>query len=272
MKTCLALAVCLGPAAASEWSGLESGSRSDSPAWAGALPVTGRREAAFLLDSPAWTLLRGSLRPLPHFQILNPEQFRGQVADFFGPLPNVDAVDLKIQWFFQGMEVCDFTRGVPDGEGRLRSTYRLGDTTVTRTVVGGAVGDAIFLHFLADKPGLLSFRASLSGAPPFKVQVEDRRGLILVPVGDPASRPRSEALVLPFEADVTRGDDFIEVRGEGEALIIWTYCAENVPGRRSIEIFSALGRQYDPGHSPPDPSRIWQGILANFPKSTDNSP
>ena len=270
MKTCLALAVCLGPAAASEWNGLESGS--DPTPWAGALPLTGRRQAAFVLDSPAWTLLRGSLSPLPHFQILKPEQFRGQVADFFGHLPNVEAVDLKIQWLFQEMEVGDFTRAVADGEGRLRSSCRLGDATVTRTVVGGAVGDAIFLHFLADKPGLLSFRASLSGAPPFKLQVEDRRGLILLPVGDPSSRPRSEALVLPFEADVTPGDGCLEVLGEGEALIIWTYCAENVPSRRPLEIFSALGQQYDPGHSPPDPSRIWQGILANFPKSTDNSP
>ena len=173
-------------------------------------------------------------------------QVRGVIAP--------DKVDLKIDWLFEKDTQVDFQQPVSLKDGRIQSTCRIGTTTVTRTLFASPQDNAVFIHFLADKPGALSFRVSLD-AP--QVRIEDRRQLISTAESGISTR----LWVLPFESEVTPEARSITVRGEGEAMIVLDFSREKGAEKSLSQTLTRLGNTYDPGHFPPDPSRIWQGVL-----------
>lgn len=263
IKTCLALAASLCCASAEDavWLKIVA----EPATWSDALVVANPRQTGFVLDSPAQTRLRGFELASPLTRVFAEDEIRRQVADFFTILPRPDEVTLKIDWLDKDGRAAGFTRSIHPKDGRIRSVQRVGQTTITRTVVAGGEDDAIFIHLLADQPGALSFRVTLGGPPAANARIEDRRQLIL-PAG--AGHPAAHVWVLPFESDVAGEGNSITVRGEGEALIVWNFAA----GKALDTTLANLGTRYDPGHLPPDPAKIWQGILGTQLKSAENSP
>ena len=140
-----------------------------------------------------------------------------------------------------------------DKEGHLISTYRLGDTTITRTVILDKTTETLFVHALADQPGDLSLTVKLEGRKP--ISIHDRRELVLS-----AEEAAAHAWILPFESDVKDdGKSIISVSGEGEILIILRLTA--TPAETHIgNTLQLLGQKYDPDHSLPNPHLIWQGV------------
>lgn len=263
MKTCLALAACVGCATADEVDWLKIAAEPAS--WSNALIVANPLRAAFVLDSPAQTRLRGFMLAAPLARAFTENEIRRQVAGFFKIIPRQDEVDLKIEWLDKDGVAAGFTRAIQPRKLRIRSVHQLGSTTITRTVIATGEDDAIFIHLVADQPGALSFRVTLSGPPASQARIEDRRQLILPAE---AGRLAAHLWVLPFESDVASEGRSITVRGEGEALIVWNYAT----GKPLDATLSKLGTRYDPGHNPPDPAKIWQGVVATLAKSAENSP
>ncbi len=263
MKTCLALAACLGCAFAEEAAWLKIATQPAT--WNDALIVANPRQTAFVLDSPAETRLRGFVLPSPLRRVFAEDQIRRQVAEFFTILPRPDEVELKIEWLDKDERAADHSRSIHPKDGRVRSVHRIGQTTITRTAVATGEDDAIFIHLLADQPGALSFRVTLGGPPAAEARIEDRRQLIL-PAGP--GHLAAQVWVLPFESDVASEGNSITVRGEGEALIVWNFA----PGKAHDTTLATLGMRYDPGYLPPNPAKIWQGILGTLRKSAENSP
>ena len=263
MKSCLALVAGVSCATAGEVAWLDIAAEPAS--WSDALIVANSRRVAFVLDSLAQTQLRGFMLATPLAQAFPEHEIRSQVADFFRILPRPDEVVLNIDWLDRDGAAIGFTRSICSKEAAIRSVHRVGKTTITRTVIAAGGDDAIFIHLIADQPGALSFRVTLSGPPASEARIEDRRQLIL-PAG--AGHPGAHVWVLPFESDVAREGHFITVRGEGEALIVWNYGI----GKPLDATLSRLGTRYDPGHTPPDPAKIWQGVLGTLDKSAENSP
>ena len=263
MKICLTLAACLSCASAedTEWLKITA----EPATWSDALVVANPRQAAFVLDSPAQTRLRGFVPASPLARVFAENEIRRQVADFFAILPRPDEVGLKIDWLDKDGRAAGFTRSIHPKHGRIRSVQRVGQTTITRTVIAAGDEAAIFIHFIADQPGALSFRVTLGGPPAAEARIEDRRQLIL-PAG--ADHLAAHVWVLTFESDVASEGNSITVRGEGEALIVWNFAA----GKTLDTTLANLGARYDPGHLPPNPAKIWQGIQRTLGKSTENSP
>lgn len=260
LKTGLALVACLRCAAAEEAGWLEIAA--EPAAWSDALLVANPQRAALVLDAPAQTQLRGFIPAAPVPRVLSAKEMCRQVADFLEIAPRQEEVGLKIDWLDK-IEVTGFTRFMNSQDARVRSVHQAGRTTITRTVTSGE--DAIYVHLIADQPGALSFRVTLIGPRDSEVRIEDRRQLIL-PAD--AGGLAGHVWVLPFESDVAAEGRSITVRGEGEALIVWNFAA----GRPIDATWSKLGERYDPGHVPPDPTKIWQGVLESVRKSPENSP
>ncbi len=63
--------------------------------------------------------------------------------------------------------------------GGLRTTYRNGRATITRTTMADEASVTIFLHLLADHPGVISFRVLLSMAGSGEAEIVDRRQLVI---------------------------------------------------------------------------------------------
>ncbi len=263
IKTCLALAACVGCAIANEADWLEIAAEPAS--WSDALVTANSRRAAFVLDSPAQTQLRGFMLATPLARTFTANGIRRQVADFFKILPRQDEVDLKIEWLDKDGVATGFTRSICSKDGRIRSVHRVGSTTITRTVIAAGDDAAIFIHLIADQPGALCFRLTVDGPVTSEARIEDRRQFIL-PAG--AGHLAAHLWVLPFESDVASDGHSITVRGEGEALIVWNYAA----GKPLAATLSNLATRYDPDRNPPDPSKIWHGVLADHLKSAENSP
>lgn len=262
-EICLTLAACLSCSFAedAEWLKIAA----EPATWSDALIVASPRQAAFILDSPAQTRLRGFVLAAPPARVFGEKEIRRQVADISTTLPRPDEVALKIDWLGNDARAAGFIRSIHPQDGRIRSVQRVGQTTITRTVVAAGEDGAIFIHLLADQPGALSFRVTLGGPPAVEARIEDRRQLIL-PAG--AGHPAAHVWVLPFESDVASEGNSITVRGEGEALIVWNFGA----GKPLDTTLARLGTRHDPGHLPPNPAKIWQGILGTQPKSAENSP
>ena len=259
----LALGACLGCAAAAQvaWCNIAAAPST----WSDAAITANPQRAALVLDSPAQTLLRGFLLAGPLARAVTELEIRGQVAGFSEILPRPDEVDLKIDWLSPVNEIAGFTRAFSPTDGRIRSVHQVGKTTITRTVIATRDEDAIFIHLIADQPGALSFQVTLGGGAAAEARIEDRRQLTL-----PAEKSRLAAhiWVLPFESDVASEGQSISVRGEGEALIVWNYAG----AKPLAATLANLGSRYDPGHNPPDPAKIWQGIVESLGKSAENSP
>lgn len=239
--------------------------------WQHAIPAGTARTALLYCDHPPATHLRGflhaDLKPpittgpfttsAPLRFIPQPVALRSlrDAVDAFPENANA-AAELEIQWLGDA-PTYQQTRLFPVS-GRIVSTYRSGITTLTRTLLVDAPGGAIFLHFIADQPGALSFRASLRGPGP-ATTLENRRELTRSH-GDHEAR----AWILPFEADVEPDGSSILLRGEGEALIILNFGPKSAP-HPPAETLKRLAAAHDPGHAHPDPTKIWQAILAAHP-------
>lgn len=226
------------------------------------LPVWNTRRAALVADSPAGTHLSGMLSPAPLPRAeATPDKVRDGLLEAFKP---ESTCKLVIEWL--GADpVKDFEREWQSGGGQTRSVCRIGNTTVTRTVLASAVDDAIFIHLHADQPGALSFRVSLPGDG---VRREDRRQLVMTPEKGPASH----VWVIPFESDVEPDGHGITVRGEGEAIIVWNFSPDKSGADELGRTWTRLAERHDPGHTPPDVSKIWHGVLEQHLKSAENSP
>ncbi len=138
-------------------------------------------------------------------------------------------------------------------QGTVISTYRLGKTTITRTIVASAVTDCVMLHVIADQPGRVNLSARYASEG--SVKINDRRELLLS--GEKIS---AHAWIIPYESDVQAdGDATIVLPGEGEALILLNLTIDPKTAPIS-ETFTRLGAKYDPGHNPPSPQLIWEGV------------
>jgi len=226
------------------------------------LPVWNTRRAALVSDTPAATHLSGMLLPDPLPRTARtPEKARDGLLEAFKP---ESSCRLVIDWL--GADpVTDFEREWQTGGGQARSTCRIGSTTVTRTVLASTTDDAIFIHLHADQPGALSFRVRLAGDG---VRREDRRQLLVTPEKGPACH----VWVIPFESDVEPDGQGITVRGEGEAIIVWNFSPDKSGADELARTWTRLAERHDPGHTPPDVSRIWHGVLEKHLKSAENSP
>ncbi|MBC8003782.1 MAG: hypothetical protein H7X97_14455 [Opitutaceae bacterium] len=162
---------------------------------------------------------------------------------------------LKIAW-----------EGLPDdaktshmaAAGMVRSVIRTADVTITRTIVAPKNGHMVLIHLLANKPGSLSFRVSGESSP--KPRVENRRELLFPSPGD-HGQTGWRVTVWPFEADVSPGTDSIVVRGEGEALIVWSFSRAGNPANPIPDVWPDLAKRYDPDANPPNPAKIWHGLF-----------
>lgn len=240
--------------------------RGASCRWEDSLPVDNPDRAALVLDSPARTRLRAAFLPTPF--PATPVRVSERVGELLGIFQKEKEAILTIDWLGTVPADADFARAIHLGTGMIRSTFRTGTISVARTVICSREQDAIFIHLIADQPGALSFRVTLETGPDGKVEIADRRQLVLTP----ATGLASHLWVLPFESDVTSEGQSIMVRGEGEALIVWNYAhSDKTAGQLSLTL-TQLGDRYDAGHSPPDPSKIWQGLINSHLKSQKNSP
>ncbi len=161
---------------------------------------------------------------------------------------------LKITW--EGLS-DDAKTSHMAAAGMVRSVIRTADVTITRTIVAPKNGHMVLIHLLANKPGSLSFR--VSGESSLKPRVENRRELVFTP-GDPG-QTGWRVTVWPFEADVSPGTDSIVVRGEGEALIVWSFSRAGNPADSTPDVWPELAKRYDPDANPPDPAKIWHGLF-----------
>lgn len=239
--------------------------RAPSLSWADSLPLLMKERSALVLDAALQTQLQGYVMPWPQKQALTEQDIRAQVDETFPKLPAGGHVDLKIE-YLSTEKATSFSRSILPAEGIIEGICRVGGAKITRTVLADKENDLILVHLLADKPGALSFRINLviNGVNPPKI--ENRKELI-IPAGDGTGGLGAHVWVIPFESDVTPDGNAIIVRGEGEAMILFTYGTKNI-GNALIQ----LGNRYDPGHTPPDPIKIWHGMLEDKMKSVENSP
>jgi hypothetical protein len=250
--------------------------------WTHAIPNGNPRLAWLLLDQPAHTHLRGhlhaDLHPLitagPFFQpaSLHPlsqedalKSLRQTVATFPGK-PDT-ATQLHLEWLGTAPEWRTTTLHL--ASGRTVSTFRIGTTTITRTLVTDPTSGAAYLHLLADHPGALSFRATLTAPGNTPTLIEDRRQLTR-PLGENGQN-QARAWILPFESDVETSGTSILLRGEGEALIILNIGPNTGPLSPSTA-FKNLTQRHDPGQPHPNPAKLWHGILASLPTWPPPSP
>lgn len=230
----------------------------------GPLPAVTTAFAALVTDRPATTRIAG-FYPAAPFKNANPsapEAFARILATAPATTPHPAA--LEIEWLNQNPAPKHFGRTLDLAGGFVRSTHLLGTTHLTRTVLARAKEGVVFVHFIADKPGDVSFRASLK--PPGgkgEVKIEDRRELAWASPTDPAHKVR--IWVIPFESDVEADGNTILLRGEGECLLIFAHTTAEDPTKPLAGTFIRLGETHDPGHVPADPSKIWQAVSAGVP-------
>lgn len=161
-------------------------------------------------------------------------------------------VKFRIDWV-DGTESPENFRNHPEKDGSLVSTHLFGKTTLTRTILASEEDDCIFIHIHADQPGPVHFTARFVSEDP--VEIHDRRQLILS-----GEKIHAHAWIIPYESDVSDDEkSTITLAGEGEALIILNLTTD--PEKNSIaNTLTRLGEKYDPGHTPPSPHLIWEGI------------
>jgi hypothetical protein len=168
-------------------------------------------------------------------------------------------ISLRIDWMNQSPEPTAFTTGFDAEKGVATSTYNLGTAHITRTIL--ATKEAIFLHFIADQPGALSFRTTIlpadgKGLP----AIANRRELAWKSPVKEGNKAR--AWVIPFESDVESEGTSILLRGEGECLVILTATTAEASASPIADTWRKICATHDPGQNPPDPTKIWQAILA----------
>lgn len=159
---------------------------------------------------------------------------------------------LRLDWQTKAAKPQDF-RNNPLKNNALVSTHRLGDITITRTILANRENDAILLHVHADQPGVVHFTTRFESKHP--VEIVDRRQLVLSGDGNFA-----HVWVIPFESDVeSHGKSTISLSGEGEALVVFNLTTD-LQKHPIANTWERLGKKHDPAHIPPSPHLIWQGI------------
>lgn len=180
------------------------------------------------------------------------------VTTITGRLTAGRSIILRIDWLNQNPAPRDFVRTLE--HGIAGSTHQLGTTRITRTILASAEDQAIFIHFLADKPGDLSFRATL--VPPAgtgEPRIEDRREIAWIgPEPTPAA---ARAWIIPFESDVESEGSAILLRGEGECLLVLNFAETDSPPGSVAATWNRIAAAHDPGANPPDPSKVWQSVF-----------
>ncbi|MES2920294.1 MAG: hypothetical protein V4819_02030 [Verrucomicrobiota bacterium] len=268
--TSIGLASCLALASAAEQGWVKIDAKHLD--WPDSLPLLTQRHWVQVLDMPLMTHVRGFIRPSPKRRASGDPEIRTQVAELIEALPAQEKVDLKIEWLAGDPKPVDFKRTFHPVAGIARSSHRIGNTTITRTVLAAEEENAVFIHLIADQPGALSFRVTFGVSGEGDVKIEDRRQIVRPAAVDRPGSLGGHVWVLPFESDVATEGDSIAVRGEGEALILITWAAGSEATPSLTGTLARLGNRYDAGHVPPDPGKIWHGVLENHLKSTKNSP
>jgi len=229
----------------------------------GPLPALAPEFTALVTDRPATTRIAGFFKSEPLKGIdpsTDPKAFTKAVSSLTGASP----VILSLEWLNQSPAPTHFSHAFDLAAGFVRSTHNLGTTHVTRTVLASAKEGVVFVHLIADKPGDISFRTTLH--PPEskgEVKIVDRREFLWTSPTNPATK--AHVWVLPFESDVENEGDAIILRGEGECILIFAHTTAENPAKPLSGTFSRLGEHHDPGHAPPDPSKIWQAVSAGVP-------
>lgn len=238
-----------------------------SLSWADSLPQLMEKRSALVLETALQTQLRAYARPGPKNLSFTEPEILAQAGEMLKTLPAEELVDLKIE-LLSTEKPTAFSRSIQPAKGVIESICRVGGAKITRSVVWDEESDTIMVHLLADKPGALSFRVNLGahGANPPKIT---NRKELIAPPGDKPNGFGAHVWVIPFESDVTPDGNAIIVRGEGEAVILLSYAA-GAPA--PSDALTRLGNRYDPGHNPPDPIKIWRGVLESKMKSVENSP
>ena len=225
-------------------------------------------DASFLFKDPAAVLVHDTAAKTRIFGFFGPpvpaqggpftrqdDYNRAMVAALLSkPLP--PHATLSIEWLNQNPPPADFQTSGTDGKVAA-SSLRMGTTHISRTFI--STGDAIILHFIADKPGDISFRASL--IPPDgkgETVVKDRRELVWsAPAKD---GPLARVWVIPFESDVETEGNTLTLRGEGECLVIFNFAQRNSAQNPIENTWQRLIDTHDPGADPADPTKIWAAI------------
>lgn len=235
------------------------------------LPLDLTSKAGLVSDTAKQTRLLGFFpaSPLESYPSLETALNAGSVI--FSDFKNSPPLTVNFEWL--GNDVLeDRGHSVHEGDGRFRSVYRVRSTTIFRTVLASKQDGVIYVHFHADQPGALSFKTTISSTVPSVVRVEDRRQLILAPIDHAPNHPAAHIWVIPYESDVSGNDDSISLMGEGEALIVFAFGSDGKESSTLAKTWEQIGERYDPGHTPPNPSKVWQGVLEAHQKSAKNSP
>lgn len=257
-------------AEASDWKKFPPAEKSDEATnqW---LPLDLGAKAALVSDTAKRTTLLGFFPKTPLTAQLTPEKSLEAGAILLSEFKDAPPITLSFAWL--GNDVLeDRGHAVHASDGRFRSVYRVRSTTIFRTVLASKEDGVVYVHFHADQPGALSFKTTLSAASASTVKIEDRRQLILTPDSNPETNPAAHVWVIPYESDVSGNEDAISLMGEGEALIVFALSPDGNSATELAKTWEKIGERYDPGHSPPNPSKVWQGVLEAHQKSAENSP
>lgn len=229
----------------------------------GPLPAVGTGFAALVSDRPAATRISGLFKAGP-LKGIDPSSDPKAFAKAMSSMTDEGTVTLILEWLNQSPAPTHFSHSFDLEASFVRSTHNLGTTHVTRTVLASAKDGVVFVHLIADKPGDISFRATLQ--PPDgkgEVKIVDRRELVWT---SPTNRgTKAHVWVLPFESDVEDDGKAVTLRGEGECILIFTQTTAENPANPLAGTLSKLGLRHDPGAIPPDPSKIWQAVSTGVP-------
>lgn len=220
------------------------------PATAAPLLLAQGTKAARVEDAPATTALSGYPLPAPG---LPPEEREEEAFAETAPLAT-----LRIDWLNQTPAPEGFEVAVTKKRRIITSTHRLGKTGITRTIL--ATPEAFFVHIVADQPGAIAFRTTLTSTRDGKTTPSGRNELLWASADHAPAK--AYVRVIPFESDVEADGDAIVLRGEGECLVIFSLTMLDSPEKPLSGTWQRLAAILDPGEEHPDPSKIWQVILS----------
>jgi len=171
-----------------------------------------------------------------------------------------DAPDstLRIEWLNQEPAPTGFAIERGKGGKSISSSHHLGRTGITRTLL--VTDEAIFIHIVADQPGAVALKASLTSTHAGKTTLRDRNEILW---NEADGGPRKAYLrVIPFESDVEADGESIVLRGEGECLLVVGFSMRDDPQKPLEDLWKRLCAAHDPGAEHPDPVKIWHAVLA----------
>ncbi|MGC4013177.1 MAG: glycoside hydrolase N-terminal domain-containing protein [Luteolibacter sp.] len=148
---------------------------------------------------------------------------------------------ISIKWLDADQPLEDYRRSLDLDTGVATATWKRGGSHFTLTELADLADGVLLVHLLTDMPGSLGFRVqfeNVAGAPTGNRGELNCEGIRLC--------------VLPFESEVESDDKAMQVRGEGEALIVISAGAGSL---------ATLAAKYDPGAEHPDATKLWTKAL-----------